>query len=150
MPNVFGPRSGYFHLRRYSSVSLLVDEHNSISPRGRGGTLQVFLLRKLGPASTVYPKNISGIPKKNISNFSNPQKYIPILYIDHKKRPKCIEMIPKNSPVLRRPPPPKKKKKKISTKSSYPKNKMSQCMRFPTMWYVRPEKPQISLRICAV
>ena len=28
--------------------------------------------------------------------------------------------------------------------------KMSQCMRFPTMWYVRPAKPQISLRICAV
>ena len=22
---------------------------------------------------------------------------------------------------------------------------MSQCMRFPTMWYVRPAKPQISL-----
>ena len=29
-------------------------------------------------------------------------------------------------------------------------NKMSQCMRFPTMWYVRPAKPQISLRIRAV
>ena len=28
--------------------------------------------------------------------------------------------------------------------------KMSQCMRFPTMWYVRPAKPQISLRIRAV
>ena len=26
-------------------------------------------------------------------------------------------------------------------------HKMSQCMRFPTMWYVRPAKPQISLRI---
>ena len=26
----------------------------------------------------------------------------------------------------------------------------SQCMRFPTMWFVRPAKPQISLRICAV
>ena len=26
----------------------------------------------------------------------------------------------------------------------------SQCMRFPTMWYVRPAKPQISLRICTV
>ena len=26
----------------------------------------------------------------------------------------------------------------------------SQCMRFPTMWYVRPAKPQISLRIRAV
>ena len=26
---------------------------------------------------------------------------------------------------------------------------LSQCMRFPTMWYVRPAKPQISLRICA-
>ena len=25
-----------------------------------------------------------------------------------------------------------------------------QCMRFPTMWYVRPAKPQISLRIRAV
>ena len=28
--------------------------------------------------------------------------------------------------------------------------KMSQCMRFPTMWYVRPAKPQISLRRRAV
>ena len=27
---------------------------------------------------------------------------------------------------------------------------MSQCMRFPTMWYVWPAKPQISLRIRAV
>ena len=27
---------------------------------------------------------------------------------------------------------------------------MSQCIRFPTIWYVRPAKPQISLRICAV
>ena len=27
---------------------------------------------------------------------------------------------------------------------------MSQCMRFSTMWYVRPAKPQISLRIRAV
>ena len=27
---------------------------------------------------------------------------------------------------------------------------MSQCMRFSTMWYVRPAKPPISLRICAV
>ena len=27
---------------------------------------------------------------------------------------------------------------------------MSQCMRFPTMWYVGPAKPQISLRICTV
>ena len=28
--------------------------------------------------------------------------------------------------------------------------KMSNGMGFPTMWYVRPAKPQISLRICAV
>ena len=27
---------------------------------------------------------------------------------------------------------------------------LSQCMRFPTTWYVPPAKPQISLRICAV
>ena len=27
---------------------------------------------------------------------------------------------------------------------------LSQCMRFPTMWHVRPSKPQISLRISAV
>ena len=27
---------------------------------------------------------------------------------------------------------------------------ISQCMRFPTMWYVRLAKPQISLRILAV
>ena len=27
---------------------------------------------------------------------------------------------------------------------------LSQCMRFPTMWYERPAKPQISLRIRAV
>ena len=30
------------------------------------------------------------------------------------------------------------------------KHQLSQCMRFPTMWYVRPAKPQISLRIRAV
>ena len=37
-------------------------------------------------------------------------------------------------------------------KSHYKKciHKMSQCMRFPTMWYVRPTKAQTSLRICAV
>ena len=29
-------------------------------------------------------------------------------------------------------------------------DKLSQPMRFPTMWYVRPPKPQISLRIRAV
>ena len=29
-------------------------------------------------------------------------------------------------------------------------NNMSQCMRFPTIWYVRPAKPQTSLRIRAV
>ena len=29
-------------------------------------------------------------------------------------------------------------------------NYLSQCMRFPTMWYVRSAKPQISLRIRAV
>ena len=29
-------------------------------------------------------------------------------------------------------------------------SKLSQCMRFPTMWYVRPAKPQICLRIRAV
>ena len=29
-------------------------------------------------------------------------------------------------------------------------NQLSQCMRFPTMWYVRPAKPQTSLRIRAV
>ena len=27
---------------------------------------------------------------------------------------------------------------------------MTQCKRFPSMWYVRPAKPQISLRIHAV
>ena len=38
------------------------------------------------------------------------------------------------------------------SKSSIPNlpYEMSQCMRFPTMWYVRPAKPQISLRIRAV
>ena len=30
------------------------------------------------------------------------------------------------------------------------KSEMSQCLRFPTMWYVRPAKPQISLRIRTV
>ena len=29
-------------------------------------------------------------------------------------------------------------------------NQMSQCMRFPTIWYGRPVTPQISLRISAV
>ena len=30
------------------------------------------------------------------------------------------------------------------------KNHMSHCMKFPTMWYVRPGKPQISLRLHTV
>ena len=34
--------------------------------------------------------------------------------------------------------------------SGFYENKISQCMRFPTIWYVRPAKPQISLRIRAV
>ena len=29
----------------------------------------------------------------------------------------------------------------------YIETQMSQCMRFQTMWYVQPAKPQISLRI---
>ena len=37
-----------------------------------------------------------------------------------------------------------------SVKCADEKNNMSQCMRFPTLWYVRPTKPQISLRIRAV
>ena len=42
---------------------------------------------------------------------------------------------------------------KCMTNSHVIKNRFlvtSQCMRFPTMCYVRPAKPQISLRICAV
>ena len=35
-------------------------------------------------------------------------------------------------------------------KSSSNISDLSQCMRFPTMWYDRPAKPQISLRIHAV
>ena len=34
--------------------------------------------------------------------------------------------------------------------ASVPINDVSQCMRFPTLWYVRLAKPQINLRICAV
>ena len=30
------------------------------------------------------------------------------------------------------------------------KHNLSPGMRFPTMWYMQPAKPQISLRICAV
>ena len=37
----------------------------------------------------------------------------------------------------------------VSGKFLYQRNKMSQCMRFPTMWYVRPAKPQVRLRIRA-
>ena len=35
-------------------------------------------------------------------------------------------------------------------RAAFCKRYMSQCMRFPTMWYVQPAKPQISLRIRAV
>ena len=35
-------------------------------------------------------------------------------------------------------------------KNALQRNDMSQCMRFPTMLYVRPAKPQISLRMRAV
>ena len=39
---------------------------------------------------------------------------------------------------------------KILHKWGCTKVQMSRDMRLPTMWYVRPAKPQISLRICAV
>ena len=35
-------------------------------------------------------------------------------------------------------------------KQYYMDYNLSQCMRFPTIWYVRPAKPQTSLRIRAV
>ena len=38
----------------------------------------------------------------------------------------------------------------ILSGSLHNENKMSQCMRFPTMLYVRPATPQISASICAV
>ena len=38
----------------------------------------------------------------------------------------------------------------VSLKLNLSGYNLSQCMRFPTMWYVRPAKPQISLRIRAV
>ena len=44
-------------------------------------------------------------------------------------------------------------KYKVKTTRQGSKNRiyhLSQCMRFPTMWYVRPAKPQISLRIRTV
>ena len=46
----------------------------------------------------------------------------------------------------------KKKKSKDSLKACFENGNihMSRGMRFPTMWYVRPAKPQISLRIRAV
>ena len=40
--------------------------------------------------------------------------------------------------------------KQLETKSSHSPGNLSGDMRFPTMWYVRPAKPQISLRIRAV
>ena len=39
---------------------------------------------------------------------------------------------------------------KIMNISNSDKIIMSQGMRFPTMWFVRPVKAQISLRICTV
>ena len=35
-------------------------------------------------------------------------------------------------------------------RGSFVPNYLSQCMRFPTIWFVRPAKPQISLRKRAV
>ena len=43
-----------------------------------------------------------------------------------------------------------KGQKKLFLEHGYIAYQMSQCMRFPTIWYVRPAKPQISLRIRAV
>ena len=37
-----------------------------------------------------------------------------------------------------------------TTAVSFHKRQLSQCMRFQTMWYMWPAKPQISLCICAV
>ena len=58
-------------------------------PRGWGGTLNFFYIRRLGPS-------IYSSPQKNIRNLKHPkkifeiletQKYIPILYKDLKKSP---------------------------------------------------------------
>ena len=38
----------------------------------------------------------------------------------------------------------------LNTNVTRAEGNMSHDMRFPTMWYVRPAKPQISLRIHAV
>ena len=45
---------------------------------------------------------------------------------------------------------PKKLAKVITKMAGRQTVKLGQCMRFPTIWYVRPAKPQISLRIRAV
>ena len=81
----------------------------------QGGTLIFFRIRRPGPS--IYRS-----PQKNIRNFKHPkkifeilatQKNIPILFLDLKKDPKCIEVSLKLAPFCDDPP-------KISTKSSYP------------------------------
>ena len=80
------------------------------------GTL-IFSSVGLDLASTVYPKQISGLSStpKIICNFSNP-KNIPTLYLDLKKgHLKCVEMTPKTSRIFDGP-------KKYSQNLHTPKN----------------------------
>ena len=93
---------------------------------GGGGYSNFFRIRRLGPS--IYRS-----PQKNIRNFKHPkkvfeilvtQKNIPILYLDLKKDPNCIEMTLKVAQFCEDP-------KEISTKSSYPQ-------KYPFFW--KPKK----------
>ena len=104
---------------------------------GGGGYSNFFRIRSLGPS--IYRS-----PPKNIRNFKHPkklfeilatQKYIPILYLDLKKKTlNCIEMILKLAQFCDDPP-------KISTKSSYPQ-KISFFLKTPKNIEIQNFEPQ--------
>ena len=104
--------SGFFF---YYFINLFQSRPNEPPGVGGGGYSIFFRIRRLGPS--IYRS-----PKKNIRNFKHPkkifeilatQKNIPILYLDLKKRPYCIEMTLKLAQFCNDP-------KNVSTKSLFP------------------------------
>ena len=85
-----------------------------MGPVGWGGVLSFFLLHRLGPSIYyLWKQNIRDIrqtPQKYLK-FQQPTKISPFCPLTLRKVPICIEITPKNTPVLWLPPPPPKKKK---------------------------------------
>ena len=72
-----------------------------LCPQGRRGRItSFFLLCRLGPSIYCSPPSKNQASPKKSLKVSNPQK-IPILYFNLKEKTlDCLEITPKNSPVL--------------------------------------------------